>query len=79
MEKVLRDLRKMPAKNPPRNGMDSVTRGYVFLKQWPHGLWTPACIHFGAMNQVGPDVWRQLSGDCHCGAWWVATGPEVVP
>ena len=79
LEKVLRDLREMPAKNPPRNGMDSVSSGYVFLKEWSPGLWTPTCVHFGAMNQVGPNVWRQLSGDCHCGAWWVATGLEMVP
>lgn len=78
MEKVLRDLREMPARNPPRNGMDSVTRGLVFLKEWSPGYRTPACVHFGAMNQVALNVWRQLSGDCHCGAWWVATGPKVV-
>ena len=79
LENQLRDLRDLPSKNPPKNGMDSVSRGYVFLKEWAPGLWTPACVHFGAMNHVGPNVWRQLSGDCHCGAWWVATGPEAVP
>jgi hypothetical protein len=50
VKRVLRDLREMPARNPPKNGMDSVTRGYVFLKEWSPGLWTPACVHFGAMN-----------------------------
>ncbi len=79
LEKQLRDLREMPAKNPPRNGMDSVSRGYVFLKEWFPGCVTPACIHHGAMNCVGPDVWRQLSGECHCGAWWTTTDTGVVP
>ena len=79
MEKQLRDLRDLQSKNPPRNGMDSVTRGDVFLKEWFPGCITSACVHFGAMNQVGPNVWRQLSGDCHCGAWWVSADPEVAP
>ena len=79
LKNQLRDLRDLPSKNPPKNGMDSVSRGYVFLKEWSPGFRTPACVHFGAMNQVGLNVWRQLSGDCHCGAWWVATGPEAVP
>ncbi len=68
LEKQLRDLREMPAKNPPRNGMDSVTRGNVFLKEWSPGCITPACIHHGAMLRVSDEIWR--SPECGCGAWW---------
>ncbi len=41
LEMQLRDLREMPSKNPPRNGMHSVSRGYVFLKEWFPGCVTP--------------------------------------
>ena len=52
LEKQLRDLREMPSRSPPRNGMDSVSRGYVYLKEWSPGRWTPACIHHGSMLRV---------------------------
>ena len=77
LEKQLRDLRELPSKNPPRNGMDSVSRGYVFLKEWSPGYRTPACLHHGAMLRVADEIWR--SPECGCGAWWTASGPEVVP
>lgn len=77
LEKRLRDLRELPSKNPPRNGMDSVSRGYVFLKEWSPGHRTPACIHHGAMLRVADEIWR--SPECGCGAWWTASGSEVAP
>ena len=77
MAKRLRDLREMPSKNPPRNGMDSVGRGQVFLKEWSPGHRTPACIHHGAMLRVADEIWR--SPECGCGAWWTTSGSEVAP
>ena len=77
LEKRLRDLRELPSKNPPRNGMDSVGRGQVFLKEWSPGHRTPACIHHGAMLRVADEIWR--SPECGCGAWWTTSGSEVAP
>lgn len=67
----LRDLSAMPARSasPPMNGMDSVSRGFVFLRADSQGLSpTPHCVHHGAMLQVGPGIWRGV--ECGCGAWW---------
>ncbi len=66
----LRDLRDMPSQsgNAPTNGMDSVSRGFVFLKSdSPAIAPTPHCVHHGAMLQVGPGIWR--GAECGCGAW----------
>ena len=77
MEMQLRDLGELPSKNPPRNGMDSVSRGYVFLKEWFPGGITPACIHPGAKLRVADGIWR--SPECGCGAWWTTLGSQVAP
>ena len=75
---TLRDLREMPSRpgsKPPSNGMDSVSRGYVFVKSDSDGLVpTPHCIHHGAMACVGKGIWRGIV--CGCGAWWEPTTPR---
>ena len=65
---TLRDMKDMQSKNPPKNGMDSVSRGHVFLKADNPGVRpTPHCIHHGAMLNVGLGMWRGV--ECGCGAW----------
>lgn len=69
--KTIRDMKDMPSRGPPpTNGMDSVSKGFIFLKADSSNVpQTPHCIHFGAMCNVGPGMWRQVSGNCGCGAW----------
>lgn len=67
------DLKDKPAEHPPKNGMDSVSRGVVFLMQTPCGTF-PYCRgngHVGdsAMNQVGHEIWRCLEDNEGCWAW----------
>ncbi len=68
----LRDLKDMPTKGePPKNGMDSVSRGFVILKADSVGTSaTPHCTHMGAMLNVGPGIWRSPECNFSCGAWW---------
>lgn len=55
----------MPDYNPAvPNGIDSVSTGKVFLKEWLNKLY-PACINHGALLKVSKDgIWR--CGEIHC-------------
>ncbi len=60
---------------PSLNGMDSVSRGFVFLKADSRGTRpTPRCLHHGAMLLVGKGIWRGI--EWGCGAWWGPTTPS---
>lgn len=67
------DLAKMPSENPPRNGMDSVSRGIVFLMETEHGTF-PYCRGSGhtgdsALLRVGEKVWRCIEDNEGAWAW----------
>jgi hypothetical protein len=69
--RALRGLGDMPLRarsKPPTNGMDSVSRGLVFLKSDSPGTSeTPHCVHHGAMLQVGPVIRRGI--ECLSALW----------
>ncbi len=75
MNWVIKDLKEMPADNPPKNGMDSVSRGVVKLVETPYGTF-PYCFstihtypHISALLRVGDRVWRCPEDNEGCWAW----------
>lgn len=74
MRWFIHDLKDMPSTNPPTNGMDSVSRNQVFLKQLPIGTY-PYCrankshTTDSALLMVGNNIWRCIEDNEGCWAW----------
>lgn len=83
------DLREMPGANlSVPNGMDSVSRGLVELREDPHAVaisygaeeyavthTSPHCVKHGAMNRMSHDgIYRCPT--CHVGCYLVENNSE---